>query len=281
MGMSLEKKNKIRSIILHMFVALLALIAMLAVAFKLYTSNYYRQDDVALSEISSVLEEQVKTIENKDGMAFVPQKQEIRAVIVFYPGGRVEYTAYSGLMFRLASRGFICLLPRMPENLALLSVDAVDRLKAENPEHQEYIEGLDWYLAGHSLGGVAASKYLYEAKVAEQDKQQDSAEAHGIGKFKGLILCASYPTDDLKGSGLRLLSIIGSNDTVVKEAGYEAGRNYWPEDSTEYVIQGGIHSYFGNYGIQKGDGVPEITADQQLDETADVIEKWIDGESIG
>ena len=83
--------------------------------------------------------------------------------------------------------------------------------------------------------------------------------------------------DSLAGTDMRLLSILGSNDTVVNMKNYEDSKKNWPADATEYVIQGGIHSYFGNYGIQKGDGEPEITADQQLDETAEVIDEWIAG----
>jgi len=83
--------------------------------------------------------------------------------------------------------------------------------------------------------------------------------------------------DSLADMDVRLLSILGSNDNVVNMENYEDSRSNWPVDSTEYIIQGGIHSYFGNYGLQKGDGNPAITADQQLDETAEVISNWIEG----
>ena len=43
------------------------------------------------------------------------------------------------------------------------------------------------------------------------------------------------------------------------------------KNSEEYVIKGGIHSYFGSYGLQDGDGTPTITNEQQLVEAADVI----------
>ena len=258
----MKRKISFKKIILGIVIVLVLIVAVAAVAFKVYTSNYYVADDTAIEEVVKDLSDEVHSFETDDGMVFLPVNQQYKAVIVFYPGGRVEYKAYSGLMYRLAQRGYICLLPRMPENLALLSINAVDKLKASNAEDQAMVDGLDWYLAGHSLGGVAAVKYL----------------ATAVGKFKGVILCASYPTESLKDADLRLLSIIGSNDEVIKMAGYEDGKANWPEDSTEYVIQGGIHSYFGNYGIQKGDGEPEITAEQQLDETADVIDKWIKGE---
>ena len=56
---------------------------------------------------------------------------------------------------------------------------------------------------------------------------------------------------------------------------YEESRKFWPADSTEKVIDGGIHSFFGCYGIQKGDGEPGITNMQQLETTAAMIDEWI------
>ena len=267
----MNNKSKFKKIILSVIIVLVLIFAGLFVAFKIYTGNYYNADNTVISELADDLSEEVHTFTAPEGMVFLPQNQEYRAVIVFYPGAKVEYTAYSGLMYRLAERGYICLLPKMADNVALLSINAVDTLKAARPDESDSVEDLDWYLAGHSLGGVAATRYLAEWT------QGTGVRDHFAGNFKGVILCASYPMDSLAGTDLRLLSILGSNDTVVNMKNYEDSKKNWPEDATEYVIQGGIHSYFGNYGIQKGDGEPEITADRQLDETAEVIDEWIAG----
>ena len=271
----MKKRVLFKRIVLGIIIALVLLIGGAFAAFKIYTSNYYVTDDTAIADLAKDLSDEVHAFEGENGMVFLPQNQDYRAIIVFYPGGKVEYTAYSGLMYRLAQRGYVCLLPKMKDNLALLSIDVVDKLKAEREDDYASVEELDWYMAGHSLGGVAASKYVAENVIPLRDGE--GPEANAANKYKGLILCASYPTDSLQGSGLRLLSIIGSNDGVIKKDGYEEGKANWPEDATEYVIQGGIHSYFGNYGIQEGDGEPEITVDKQLDQTADVIDKWISG----
>lgn len=267
----MKNKSKFKKIILGAIIVLVLIFAGLFVAFKIYTGNYYNADNTVISELADDLSEEVHTFTAPEGMVFLPQNQEYRAVIVFYPGAKVEYTAYSGLMYRLAERGYICLLPKMADNVALLSINAVDTLKAARPDDSESVENLDWYLAGHSLGGVAATRYLAEWTPGT------GSGAHFSGEYKGVILCASYPMDSLAGTDMRLLSILGSNDTVVNMKNYEDSKKNWPEDATEYVIRGGIHSYFGNYGIQKGDGEPEITADRQLDETAEVIDEWIAG----
>ncbi len=252
------KKSKIRKILIGIALTILALVVVLAVAFKIYSGNFYRADESITDEFLNRAFGNVASYQNRDGKVFIPRNQDYKAVIVFYPGGKVEYTAYSGLMYELANRGFICLLPRMPENLAFLRVNAVDVMTKRYSKEKESVEYLDWYLAGHSLGGVAASTFLAETN----------------NEYAGLILCASYTTNDFSDSDYRLLSIYGSEDKVLNMDSYRQSKDLWPVDSEEYVIQGGIHSYFGNYGIQDGDGVPTISNEQQIMEAADVISSF-------
>jgi len=42
-----------------------------------------------------------------------------------------------------------------------------------------------------------------------------------------------------------------------------------------FVIEGGNHAQFGNYGAQKGDGKASITADEQQEKTVEIILKFI------
>lgn len=46
------------------------------------------------------------------------------AGFIFYPGGKVEYTAYSPLMLALAEQNILCVLLEMPFNLAVLDSSA-------------------------------------------------------------------------------------------------------------------------------------------------------------
>ena len=250
--------KKILKIIKWILIALASVAVVFAIVFIIYTSKYYRTDKETVDSIESRLDEKVNAYSDDNGMVFIPKNRDYKAVIVFYPGGKVEYTSYSGLMYELAGREYICLLPRMPENLAFLRINAVDVITKGHEEKTGSAKDLDWYLAGHSLGGVAASLFLDEAG----------------DDYKGLILCASYPDADFSDKDIRLLSIIGSKDEVVNKEAYERARAYWPEDSEEYIIEGGIHSYFGCYGIQKGDGEPTISNEEQIEQTVDIIEEW-------
>ena len=253
-------KTKVLMFFKWIIIAVVTIAVVLAIVFKVYTSKYYRTDQETVDSIVSSLDRKVNAYSDDNGMVFIPGDQDYKAVIVFYPGGKVEYTSYSGLMYELAGKGYVCLLPKMPENLAFLRINAVDVITRGYEAKTDTAKDLDWYLAGHSLGGVAASLFL--------DETEDD--------YEGLILCASYPDADLSDKELRFLSIIGSEDEVVNKEAYENARTCWPEDSEEYIIEGGIHSYFGCYGIQKGDGVPAVSNQEQIVETADIIANWIE-----
>lgn len=52
---------------------------------------------------------------------------------------------------------------------------------------------------------------------------------------------------------------------------YEENKVYLPEDFEEIVIDGGCHAYFGTYGAQDGDGIPDITNEEQIEMTVEMI----------
>ncbi len=248
-------------------ILILTTIAFVFVGFKLYTGKYYKADQATIAAIAEEVGDSVSSYTSESGTVFLPKNLDAKAVVIFYPGGKVEYTAYSGLMYELADKGYICVIPKMKGNLAFLDIDAIDDLRKQYAEDVSAANDLDWYLAGHSLGGVAACSYLSDKAKHE--------EGELVAGFKGIILCASYPASSLADTNLRFISILGSEDGVINMEKYEESRSNWPSDSTEQVIDGGIHSYFGCYGIQSGDGTPSVTNRDQLDITADIIDEWI------
>ena len=173
------------------------------------------------------------------------------SAVIFYPGAKVEETAYAPLLYRLAASGEDCFLVKMPFRFAIFGSNAATDLI------RSYEYG-DWYIAGHSMGGVCAS--LYAAKHPEE--------------IKGIILLASYPGQKLA-AGTRLLSLYGSEDGCLSRTEYEKSRPDWPDDSAEQVIAGGNHAYFGDYGEQDGDGQAAITDEDQQTQTAAAILTWL------
>ena len=223
-----------------------AAVLILVLACAAYLGDYYRADTEGIA--SFVAGSDVSASQDENGnLLFEPE--EATAGFIFYPGGKVEHTAYIPLMDRLASEGVLCVLVKMPFNLAVLDVDAAAGIPEQHPEIE------DWYIGGHSLGGSMAASYLSEA--AEE--------------FDGLILLGSYSTADLSEAGLSVLSVYGSEDLVMNREKYDQTKENLPEDFTELLLDGGCHAYFGMYGAQEGDGTPTISNEEQILSTADAI----------
>jgi len=179
---------------------------------------------------------------------FTPEGEPI-AGMIFYPGGLVDHAAYAPLMQELADRGLLCLLPKMPLDLAVLRVDAADGLAQRYPDIRH------WLIGGHSLGGAMAAEYASKHAQA----------------FDGLVLLGAYSAADLAESSMRVLSIYGTEDGVLNREKYENSRQNYPEAFEEMAIEGGNHAQFGDYGAQKGDGIAKISGREQMQRTADAI----------
>lgn len=232
------KKRRVRLL-------LAALAAAAALAVGVYVNDYYHAGPDALTALESDAAVTVEELDRK--VVFRPA--EPWAGLVFYPGGKVEHTAYAPLLRQLAEAGVLCVLPEMPLRLAVLDADAADGIPEQFPEVE------DWYLGGHSLGGAMAAGY---------------AADHGTD-YEGLVLLAAYAAKDLSGTGLRVLSLYGSEDGVLDLGKYAESRDNLPADTVEQVIDGGCHACFGCYGPQAGDGTPTITEEQQIRIAAEAV----------
>ena len=171
--------------------------------------------------------------------------------LLFYPGGKVEATAYLPLLTTLAQDGVDCFLLKMPLNLAIFKIDAAAPIQdAYAYDH--------WYVGGHSLGGVCAA--MYAAKNAD--------------RLSGLILLAAYSTKPLD-RRLSVLELHGSEDRVLDMEKLEAAKKNLPASALSEELPGGNHAQFGDYGPQKGDGVATVTREEQTRWTAEQIEGLI------
>ncbi len=231
-------------------ISLLSIIIICVIAVGIYSADYYRADSVAVS--STLSSESVSIATQTNGMT-VFEPTEPKCGFIFYPGGKVEYTAYAPLMNALAKEGVLCVLLEMPLNLAVLDANAADGVADKFPEIDS------WYIGGHSLGGSMAASYAL-----------DNAD-----ELDGLVLLASYSTADLNSTDLKVASVYGSNDGVLNMEKYKEYKTNLPENTIETVIDGGCHAFFGSYGVQDGDGIPTITADEQLGETVKILKDFM------
>lgn len=238
--MAKKKSKKKRWVVL---ISIFSVIALCVGSFFIYVSIHYEPTQDALDHLEDSTFCEVR--QEDDYITFQPKINKIAPItkdgIIFYPGGKIDHRSYAPLLRDLADAGVTSILCKMPFNLAVFDVNAAKGKQSIFPKVE------NWYIAGHSLGGAMACKYL------------SSHEAD----FKGLILLGSYSSRDLnKGGDLRSLSILASNDNILNKDKYDENKKKLP-NLTERTIQGGIHSYFGDYGLQKGDGTPSITFDEQ------------------
>ena len=220
-----------------------AVIFLLCLVFLVYTGIYYHSDGTAAAALVS--DETVTVTQTGYGWLFDgPSEDE---ALIFYPGGKVEETAYAPLLRRLAGQGMDVCLVKMPFRLAVFGAGKADQVIAQH----DYTR---WYIGGHSLGGVMAASY---------------AAAHS-GRFSGIYLLAAYPSGPLD-ENVRTVTIYGSEDGVLNRTKMEEAKQYLPQDSAAYVIEGGNHAQFGNYGIQDGDGNASVSAEEQQRRTVELI----------
>lgn len=103
----------------------LAFLLLLGIGGYAYVADYYRADEVAVAAIAYQADK-VQIREDGNVTWFVPQAPT--AGLIFYPGGKVEHTAYAPLLRACAEQGLLCALIRMPGNLAVLDANAADGL---------------------------------------------------------------------------------------------------------------------------------------------------------
>lgn len=219
-------------------IIVLVTLAVTCGAFFVWVACGYKAD----SEAEALLSSESVTVE--DGYITVRAAGESEVGLIFYPGANVEYTAYLPLMARLAEHGITCYLMKMPFNMAIFNSDRADKvLLSHGDDHGR------WVIAGHSMGGVMASQYASEHR----------------DKIEALILLGSYPYKEYPIE--KTLTVYGSLNTSVEEK----------VDYIEnvYVIEGGNHAYFGNYGEQAGDSVGKISREEQQVKTAEIIAEFL------
>lgn len=168
--------------------------------------------------------------------------------LVLYPGAKVEAAAYVPLAAKLARRGVLCVIAKMPLNIAVLNLDAAGELIETHPSVAH------WWVGGHSLGGAIAALW---------------AESHA-DEIEGVALLASYGSERLVESGLDIVAVCGTRDGVINRDALGRFTALLPTSSV-HAVEGGNHAGFGDYGSQANDGRAGITPDEQQEQAAEAI----------
>jgi hypothetical protein len=231
---------KFRNIIPKIGIALFVILFVLEMVVLGYSATFYKADEKAIrvSHMKNV------SCEGSYYLLKPDEDEDTHQGIIFYPGGKVEVRGYLPMAEKMAERGYTVALCRMPINLAFFDMNAYKAPVAN-------VKGVDeWYMMGHSLGGVAAGTCFN----------------NHLSDFEGLILLGSYPLKSKEPENT--LVIYGTQDLNMKT------EMIHPKNEV-LKLEGGNHAQFGNYGIQAGDGKATLSREMQQNLAADRIVDFI------
>jgi hypothetical protein len=153
--------------------------------------------------------------------------------LVFIPGSRIDQRAYAAVLRPLAKAGYLIAVLKLPFGIASIFPDRPQEVLDVHPEIKY------WAVGGHSLGGATAASFA--------DKHLP---------IKALVLYASGPVSRVTRTDLKVLSVSGSADGLATPADIDAAKPNLPAATQYVMITGAVHSSFGDYGAQPGDGTP-------------------------
>jgi hypothetical protein len=176
-------------------------------------------------------------------------------------------------MEKVAQEGITVVIMKFSANLALLELskplNVIEKISDID----------DWVISGHSLGGIAAQSIV----------------SNNPDLFNGLIFLGVYPTEsyDLSAWDKNVLSIYAENDLLSTLEEVETNKQYLPLElpidhpdemdtlqvdhpvTIYYLIEGGNHAQFGDYGSQEGDGIATVSREDQHNQVSSAIIKFM------
>lgn len=183
----------------------------------------------------------VDVVEDKRKITFKSKGEISSTGLMIFPGAFVDPVAYAPMARAVAKMGYEVTIVKAHFDFSLLAQNRASAIIKQNNNIKK------WVLAGHSLGGVAASH------IAKRYSD----------KIKGLSFWASYPDISLRKVDFQVTSIRGSEDKICPKMICDATGILLPKDAEKIEIPGGNHSYFGYYGDQRGDGKPSVSREHQ------------------
>lgn len=216
------------------WVAVLATIGLGVVAGLAWWLTPYEATDRALVALES--DDAVVVTSSVSEITMAPVGSLMDVGVIFQPGAQVDARAYAGILRPIAEAGFRVVIVKQPLGVAFLASGFAPAWAADHPDVRR------WAVAGHSLGGVVAA--------------ENAAAPNAIDD---LILWASFPGSDISSEPFEAVSVFGTEDDLTTTADIESSIDDLPDGTTFVAVDGAIHSHFGDYGVQSGDGEPEIS----------------------
>lgn len=216
------------------------------IVFVVWSLLAYRATALAHQAIES---DAAVTVTRGDGSWSFAPRTPAAAGLIFFPGGLVDPVAYAPLTHAIAAAGYPSVLVQVPMRGAFGGADSPAVLSRALLAARSHSQVRAWVIAGHSRGGVIASKVARD----------------GFPSLAGLVLIGtSHPRDfSLAALTVPVTRIYGTHDTIASMEKLERTRGNLPASTRMVRIDGGNHSQFGWYGFQPGDRRATIAASAQ------------------
>lgn len=236
--------------VVRVLLAVLVVLALLVVGFLVWAKTVMQGERPASLEAWTDGRVSIESFD--DSIVMAPLDGASDRGLVFIPGAKVDPYAYMAkLVDAVAETGTTVVITKPILNLAFFDQRPLDTFTRHAPEVSE------WYVGGHSLGGVRACMMASEEDVA------------------GIVFFGSYCANDVSDSGLDVLSIAGTDDGLSTPEKIGGAAHLLPADTVFVEIDGANHASFGDYGVQPGDGVATATDREVRDEiTRALAEFW-------
>jgi hypothetical protein len=164
-------------------------------------------------------------VTTEDWLVFSPRDRRPKLGLVFYPGAHCDVRGYAPALRAIAEQGYLVIAVPMPLYLAFLAPERANEVIAA-------YDNLDqWVIAGHSLGGAMAARYVYRHPDAIQ----------------GLIIWDSYPADSLLQYDKPVWLVHRSGEDGKPPLMYEEALKRFPTHTQYVPIRGGNHMNFGDF----------------------------------
>lgn len=241
-----RKRHSIKAILSIIFLILLGVWFMIEIVDKEVTTIAKIENE----EVDQIIKAEAADLDIIEDSGYIvkPNFREPTKGIIIYPNGGVSPKSYIPLSIILAKKGYLVAIPEFLFNSPNIGNNTMNSIIKDNNSIQL------WAVVGHGSGGEAMSINL-----------------KSDGKIKGAVFLASYPNEDadLSKSGLKVVSIKGTNDKILDQKLYEERKKKLPADTMFVQIENGNFSYFGNY---ENDAKSEITKlEQQIQTSVQIL----------
>ena len=122
-----------KKVILRIILGLVALVVVVVIGFIIWAETPSPPGKDATAALQS--DGDVQVIDHGNYISFEPTGQKSTTAFLFYPGGHVDFRAYSPILHRIAEHGYLVVLVRVNLNLAFFDIEAGAPILKDFPRH--------------------------------------------------------------------------------------------------------------------------------------------------